>query len=520
MADEPVSDITGTRIILPSPIEPGETSEIQDFIRNQGSASASPFQIEYYLTSHPEQTGEKIFIGRWDVPGLKAGAGKSGNITITVPPDTKPGEYVLFRSIDPDSDLTGEISSNNVQSSKNPIIITARKTPGLHGIGTILPGVAKAGDLLPVMVIIGNNQKQETESITMYLFLSPATEPDHSGIEVGTVRIPPVPAEEELKVNGTIQIPGDTLAGEYYLFTSFIPMDSITRERDSSLYWFNEDPIRVTTGSDSQETDPETAIPTVSKNPDADVVGLETIIPGEAFIGGSFQIMDTMQNIGGASANIVRVQYTLSRNTEGTNGVHLGYWTIMGLKPGQVVQETKILGVPSGIDPGPYYLTKKIMVTGSSTGQAHDAFWVSSQPIHIKYNPADPIPELTHVMTIWPTGQSGGPVPVTDTITNIGRGCANGVSVAYYISPHQQFDPVTATYLGVWKIDAICPGEQKTEVTPISIPPGLPYGEYYLYSVINPCWFVSECGEGSPELDTSNNINIGRFNIGPCVLCN
>ncbi|PKL60939.1 MAG: hypothetical protein CVV33_00100 [Methanomicrobiales archaeon HGW-Methanomicrobiales-4] len=506
-------DIIGNRLILPSPIQSGETSEIQDFIKNQGSVPASSFLIEYFLTSSPEQTKDKILIGIWEVSGLKSGAGKSGNTSVTIPPETVPGEYYLIRWIDAASYISGEISSNNLQRSKNPIIITTRKTSGLHGIGTFSAGTAYAGDQFPVTVLIANDQNTETGPVTAHLFLSSTIVPDQSGIDLGIVSIPSVAAGEEREIRNSVYIPPDTLPGEYYLFTSLIPVDMITGEAPSSEYWFNEDPIQITNSPDHPVSGTEIPIPAGPTSTGADVVGLETILPDEAFIGGSFQITDKMQNIGGATANIVRVGYQLSRNIDGTDGEHLGWWTTMNLKAGQTISEKKLLGVSSAFSPGLYYLTKTITITGSSTENTKDNWWVSNRPIYIRYNPADPIPDLTHVQTIWPVGKPGESVQITDTITDIGRACATGVSVAYYISPYSQFDAATASYPGVWKIDSICSGEQKTEATTVTIPSYLSVGEYYLYSVINPCWFLSECGEGSPELDTSNNINAGIFNV-------
>jgi len=512
-------DIIGTRLAFPTPVHDGEVFELQDFIRNQGSDPASSFLIEYYISPNPEQTEEKILIGTWQIPGLKAGAGKIGNTTIMIPPGTVPGEYFLIRWIDPASVLSGEISSNNMQRSKNPITILSGIPSGLYGIGTIAPANAQGGSQIPVSVMIGNEKDQETEPVTVYLFLSSTTTPDSSGIEVGSVQISSVPPKGDREVQGSLDIPADIVPGTYYLFTSLIPVDMIAKEENPSRYWFNEDPIQITTIPSQPDKREETVIPAGTSAPGADVVGIETILPDEAFIGAAFQITDKIQNNGGSLANIVRVQYLLSENTDGTNGGHLGWWTTMNLKPGQTVSEQKLLGIPSNTRPGLYYLAKKITVTGSIPDNSGDKVWVSNRPISVRYNPADPIPDVTHIKTLWPTGQPGESVQIVDTITNIGRACTEGVSVAYYISPYSQFDAATASYLGVWTVDSICPGEQKTQATSVTLPSDLSNGEYYFYSVINPCWFISDCGDGFPELDTSNNINAGRFVIGPCLLC-
>ena len=291
----------------------------------------------------------------------------------------------------------------------------------------------------------------------------------------------------------------------------------MTGEGSPSTFWFNEDPLTITTDL-SEPSRPQQQ--NIEPGSGPNIVNQETILPNEAFIGDSFQITDSIKNIGGTEANIVRVEYLLSPTTEGTNGEHLGWRTIMSFQPDQTNTEQKLLGVPTEMAPGLYYLTKKITVTSAVPDKnSGNKGWTSNQPINIRYNPADPIPDLTHIRTVWPNGQPGETIQIVDTITNTGKACAEGVTVAYYISPFSQFDVATAYYLGMWKMDSICPLEQKTNNITVTLPVDLNKGEYYFYSVIDPCSFMNDCGQGIPELDKSNNINIGRFIIGPCVLC-
>jgi hypothetical protein len=268
----------------------------------------------------------------------------------------------------------------------------------------------------------------------------------------------------------------------------------------------------VSTGSGS-------GISTPPRTPVTDVAALDTEIPSEAFIGDSLKIVEKVQNIGNTVANIVRIEYSLSSSSDGTNGHHLGWWTTMGMAPDEIISEPKLLSIPSDMHPGLYYLTKKIEVTAVPADKnSANNWWVSNIPINIRYNPADPIPDLTQVKTIWPCAQPGETVQITDTITNIGKGCAEHVAVAYYLSPYTQFDPGTAVLLGHWWIDSLCSLEQKTNNISVTIPSDLKNGEYYFYSIIDPCSFLSEC-DGTPELDKSNNINPGRLIIGPSVFC-
>ncbi len=509
-------DISGTRIIIPTSLSSGISDELQDFIRNSGSSPAGPFDVQYFLSAD-QKMDNRILIGTWHVDGLKAGAQKYGNTTFTIPPETKPGTYYLMRWIDPNQDVIGEVSSDNIQWSKAPILVTANGNDGMEGIGIIIPSTAGAGTEVPVTVIVNHTTNSAGWPGAVSLFLSKQTRPDSSLIPAGTISIPEYEETGEQEISGALNVPGDIGAGSYYLFTSFVPVDQMTGEGSPSTFWFNEDPILITTSSGSST---ESVIQPAVREAGPDVLTLDTEQPAEAFIGDSLTVTDSVKNIGGAEANIVRIEYLLSPNTDGTNGRHLGWRTIMSLQPDQTNTEQKLLGVPSDMRSGLYFLAKKITVTSAvQEKNTNNNAWVSNQPINIRYNPASPIPDLTHIRTVWPKAQPGETVPITDTITNVGKGCANDVAVAYYLSPYQKFDVATARYLGVWRLDSICPLEQKTNTTEVTIPSDLTNGEYFLYSVIDPCSFMTDCDEGMPELDKSNNINVGTLYIGPCIFC-
>jgi len=510
------ADISGTRIIVPASLSAGTSDELQDFIRNGGSESAGPFDVQYFLSAD-QNMDDKILIGTWHVDGLKAGAQKYGNTTFTIPSQTKAGTYYLIRWIDPARAVPGEDSSNNIQWSKSPILVTTGGNAGVEGIGTLVGSTASAGSNVPVTVIVNHTTNDKGGPGSVSLFLSTQSRPDSSLIPAGTITLPEFSGEGEQEVPGTLDIPTDIGIGTYYLFTSFVPVDQMTGEGSPSTFWFNEDPIRITPSSGSSTNSDATP---VVRESGPDVLTLDTEQPSEAFIGDSLTVTDSVKNIGGAEANIVRIEYLLSPNTDGTNGRHLGWRTIMSLQPDQTSTEQKLLGVSSDMKAGLYYLAKKITVTSAvQEKNTLNNVWVSNQPINIRYNPASPIPDLTHIRTVWPKAQPGQTVPITDTITNVGKGCASDVAVAYYLSPYQKFDVATASYLGVWRLDSICPLEQKTNTTQVTIPSDLTNGEYFLYSVIDPCSFMTDCDEGMPELDKSNNINVGTLYIGPCVFC-
>lgn len=520
LAAQAGSDIIGTRITLPTQIIIGESVQVQDFIRNQGSETSAPFSIQYYLVPDPDTLDDRILIGTWDLPGLKAGAQRTGNTTIYIPAATQAGEYNLVRWIDPAGSLANENQQNNVQISGSPIQVTLGSRADITGIGTIIPAQAAAGVSIPVTVIVNRTASISPDPVSLSLYLSKTPAPDQQLQFLTTISLPPATTSGEQEIEDLIPISSELTTGPYYLFSSFVPELMMTGTGSPSTFWFNDEPLTISP-SLAPATPSYDPVQPIIRPQEPDVVSLEVEIPDEAFIGDSFEITDVIRNVGGSEANIVRIEYQLSPDDRGTQGKHAGWWTLLSLKPDQTRSEKRTLGVPSGISPGLYHLTKTITVTSSVPElNTADNFWVSRLPIHIRYNPRDPIPDLTHIKTIWPQGQPGETVSITDTLTNIGTACATSVPVAYYLSPYQQFDPATAWYLGVWTVDSLCPMEQKTNSTIVTLPADLTNGEYYFYSVIDPCSFMDECGEGLPELEKSNNINSGRLYVGPCIFCN
>ncbi|HWQ67858.1 MAG TPA: CARDB domain-containing protein [Methanospirillum sp.] len=515
------SDVIGTRMTIESELIAGSPAELQDIIRNQGRENTGEFEVHYYLTLDPESTDNLIPVGKWVISGLKAGAQKTGKVTIGIPLTTTAGSYYLVRSIDPAESLINEDRSNNIQRSKGPITLRSRTGSGARGIGTLAPGSATAGEQIEVTVMVEGDSTSQNDSMDMYLFLSSTEFPDGYVTDIGTLRIPTVEAGREAEVTEQLLVPGTISPGNYYLFTSFLPPGEINIGTDSSFFWYNENPLQIQSATSAEpEIVPDYLSPSLIRGTEPDIVGKETRSPDEVYIGDSMQITDSVLNIGGSTASIVRIEYLLSPNSDGTNGRHLGWWTLQSLQPDEIRSSDITLGVPSSMRPGLQYLTKQITVT-SNPGEKNTANnkWVSNEPLSVRYSPYEEIPDLTHVKTIWPCGQPGAEVQITDKVTNIGNSCAEGVSVVYYVSPYNQFDAATAEYLGVWQIDSICVGEQKQNTITVKIPEDLTNGEYYFYSIINPCAYIESCGEGDPELDLSNNINQGTLYIGPCVFC-
>lgn len=509
--DSIVPDIAGISMTLPESVQAGTYLRVVDVIRNQGSLSSGPFSIGYILEDSSGVQTEKI-LGTVSIQNLVRGGQKKINTTFPVPSDLEPGFYQMNRLINPD----GAISDDS-----RIYIPGGLKSVQILGEGEGLTGytddlVLDDVGTLVVRSTIANAAGHPIETKLSY-YLSQSGLISDDLIFIGETDNLIISGDDEIITDSTFSLPEDITGGEYFLISSFLPLELISE--DSSLYWISGDPVSLS------ETIPEevTYIPTIEPVPSSvepDIMTVKTDYPDVMYIGEGSKIIDSITNIGGSTAGIVRVEYRLSSDDTGSDTKHLDWWTIHNLKGGETRTEQITVGIPGGTRTGIYYLTKKITVTSSPPEKnTANNFWTGNRPVRVEYNPAARIPDLTHVTTKFPCGNPGENVDITDTITNVGNACANHVSVAYYLSPYASFDSSTARYLGVWDINSICVGEQLTNTITVPVPADLRNGEYYWFSVIDPCSFMSYCGDEMPELDKSNNINIGRLYIGPCVFC-
>lgn len=507
-----VPEITGLSMTVPDHVPAGTYLRIVDILRNQGLHASGPFSIGYVLED-PLGVFKERMLGTVTIQNLVRGGQKKINTTFPVPPDIRAGNYMMTRLINPEESLS-EDSRKYLSGGKKELKILDY-SEGLTGYTDDLNYSGDAGTLL-IRSTITNTAGQDPIETKISYYLSQSGLISDDLILLGESDTLIVPVHEQIRVESTLSLPEEITGGEYFLISAFLPLEMVPE--DSSLYWVSEDPISLSVTIPTIAPSVPDDLPHSSVEPD--IMTVKTDYPDVMYIGEFSKITDSITNIGSSTAGIVRVEYLLSSDDAGNDARHLDWWTLHNLKGGETRTEQVTIGIPGGTRTGIYYLTKKITVTSSPPEKnTANNFWTGNRPVRIEYNPAARIPDLTHVTTKFPCAQPGDTVEITDTITNIGNACADHVQVAYYLSPYASFDPSTARYLGVWDVSRICVGEQQTRTITVSVPADLRNGEYYWFSVIDPCTFMPYCGDEMPELDKSNNINIGRLYIGPCVFC-
>jgi subtilase family serine protease len=109
-------DLTVSSISVISPAAAGSTVTVSDVVANQGAAGAGPSTTRFYLsTNYSLDASDLLLDGSRSVPAVAAGASNSGSSSLTIPPDTAPGMYVLIAKADADGGVPEGQESNNTR---------------------------------------------------------------------------------------------------------------------------------------------------------------------------------------------------------------------------------------------------------------------------------------------------------------------------------------------------------------------------------------------------------------------
>ncbi|NLV26696.1 MAG: hypothetical protein GXY48_05975 [Methanomicrobiales archaeon] len=509
-----IPDIYGIKMEIPSSVHAGTYVRIVDTVMNREPYSTGQFFLDYYLVNSSSDYPDTR-ISSHMIENLLPRGQKTLNFTASIPPELTPGMYVVRRSYRSSDNELPSGSESFISGIESDIEVFSHSDEILTGFFPYHEKILNSGENT-INAIITNNNIVEPVQTRLSYYLSQTGDIGNELIFVGESEDIYLQPGEETEITTIVNTQGDISSGNYYLIGSFIPFDNYNG--DSGLYWVSDVAVMNQESEYKEQIVKQENIQPSVTGPDLTTSKIN--YPDIMFIGESIKISDSVQNIGDSTAGIVRNEYLLSPYEDGSQGMHLDWWTIHNVKSGEIRSSQETLGIPDRIKPGIYYFSKKITVTSNpaETNIMNNA-WIGNKPVRVEYSPTAKIPDLAHVKTIFPCKDPGEVVEIIDTITNIGNACAEDVSVTYYISPYPEFDPSTATYIGICNIPRICVGEQVVQSTTVTIPPELKIGKYFWYSVIDPCSFMPYCGEEMPELDKSNNINIGRLYIGPCVFC-
>jgi uncharacterized membrane protein len=191
----------------------GQPIVVKSTVKNIGAVDADPTANKYYLV--PTAGGSKEDLkGEQIVPLLKPGQTFTEQVTMTIRPETAPGQYKLQACADSAKTAPEEDEENNCLTSSGNIQVTPQPNLMVTSVVAGLPKSVGAGDDLAITVVVKNAGLAQARAATMkYVIINTV-----SGAEKnlnGTATIPIINAGQSATVQKTVKVYSDTASATY-----------------------------------------------------------------------------------------------------------------------------------------------------------------------------------------------------------------------------------------------------------------------------------------------------------------
>jgi len=460
----------------PATAAPGGTFSASDTVRNQGAVAAGASTTRFYLSLDQQRDGSDLLLGgSRSVSALGVGQSSSGNITVTIPPDTPLGTYYLVSCADDLNAVSETNETNNCRASTTTIqvgladlLVTSLSNP---------PATAAAGGTFSVTATIANQGAITAGASTARYYLS-ADQVKGVGdvLLTGTRSVASLTAGQSSNGSTTVTIPSNTPAGSYYLLGCADDTLVVSESNESNNCRASTTTIQISL--------PDLVVTSVS-NP-----------PATAGAGGTFSVTATIANQGTATAAASTARFYLSTDQlkDGGDALLSGTRSVASLTAGQSSSGSTTVTIPSSMAAGTYYLLAcaddTLAVSESNEGNNCRA---SANTVQIA------LPDLVVSALVNPpsTIQRGRSFKVTDTVTNQGTVTAGASTTQYYLSTDQQKGGPDILLSGSRSVSSLAAGQSSTagNKNNITVPSNTPVGTYYLLACADDTSAVSEVDE-------------------------
>ena len=248
--------------------------------------------------------------------------------------------------------------------------------------------------------------------------------------------------------------------------------------------------------------------PAQAQRPDL-VVTAVSDPPGEAAPGDSFQVTDTVENHGAATARDSTTRYYLSVDSGRSRGDRLlgGSRAVPKLAPGEVSTGPASVTIPLTVLPGVFFLLACADDT-NVVSETHEMNNCRTSVTTVQIARPDLV--LTAVSDPPVRAARGESFDVTDTVQNQGL-VATGPSITrYYFSIDPVKSPTDKPLAGSRAVPSLRRREASTATVTVTIPPTVPPGMYFLLICADDTQVVPEGNETNNCRAASRVITVAR----------
>ncbi len=454
--------------VTPGPTSPGMNVSVTHVVRNAAAAPANaPASTSRLILSANSTLGDSddVDLGATPVAALDAGAQATVTKTVLIPGGTTPGLYRVFARANDGNVIPEVTTANNAASTAQPIAIGADivVTAATASVAATAPG-------MPVNVAntVRNQGGATTTSFDVGIYLS--TDPGFdAGMDVllATRRVTGGlgAAATSGPVVTPVVIPANASAGTYFLI---VRADA------------NGEVLEVDETNNGRVT---SAIQVV--RPDLAVLSVSSVTaPGGATAGMNLSVTHVVKNLAaaaGVAAGTTSKLYLSGDVTLDAGDMELASVEVAPLAGGAMATVTKLITIPVGTQPGPYFVIAQANAThtvkeADSPQQANNVK-ATAMPIAV----VGPDLIVTAASATPAATAPGLTVNVSNTVKNQGGQAAGGFDVGVYLSDNGTYDAGMDRLLATRRVTGLAAGATSGPVvTPVVIPSNASAGTYFL----------------------------------------
>ncbi len=402
------------------------------------------------------------------MPPLAPGASSAGSTAVTLPAVIPTGTYYVLAVAD------GGSSNAETNETNNVLATQVRIGPDLI-VSITGPSTAAAGGTVTLADTTRNQGSAPAGSSSTRFYLSTDTQLTAGDTALGARAVPGIATGATSSGTTNVTLPGGLATGTYYLLAqadanSEVP-ETIESNNTSSV-------LQLRVG-------PDLAIASVT-------------VTGPLASGGSFNVSDTTKNQGSGPSDPSSTRFYFSLNaTLDASDTPLGSRPVATLAAGAQQSGSSSLVLPSGLAGGSYYLLAVADGDGvvAETSESNNVW-----PAVIKVGPDLTIASLT----VPRLAASGATISVSDQTKNLGAPVGSSTT-SFYLTTDFVLDPGDVL-LGSRAVGALASNTTSSGTSTVTLPSGLPAGNYYIVAVADSAGAISEAVETNNTVFSSISV--------------
>jgi uncharacterized membrane protein len=474
----------------PSSAGQGQPIAVKSIVKNIGAVNADPTIAKYYLVSTVDGTKDDLK-GEQIVPLLKPGQTFTEQVTMTIRPETAPGQYKLQACADYGKAAPEVDEENNCRTSSGNIQVTPQPNLKVTSVKAGLPKTVVAGDDLAITVVVTNAGLAQAKASTMkYVILNTG-----SGAEKnlnGTATIPIIEAGQSATVQKTVKVYSDTASATY-------SVQACADSAKATTETFESDNCELADGA-------LTVQGIVAGHSDLVVTALPNP-PSSVLPGAAFTLAPTVANEGDDPAPASTTSFYLVNTSTGAKKNLKGSQAVPALSPGASASPDAALSLFSDTLPGTYFVQacadgpKGVSEDVEGNNCLNAAGTVTVQQV----------PNLTVSSISNPPGTAsiGGKFNFTNSVRNTGSVVAAATSTKYYLV--STVDGTKQDLKGNQAVPALNAGQTFSLQVPLEVRVETLPGQYKVQACADGGKDVTEANEDDNCLTSSGIVKV----VGP-----